>query len=166
MLKSCVGFMNAINGQRRPEEGIQEAWVVRREEAAYEPNADSNSGQSFGRNISSPKYQQVGSRGNNAPRENATIALIDRGENSGKISERLKLIEESFLSYVRSNQERLEAQLEQNRTLEQNFLAAVRELESEINSLVPEQQDQLSEDLSTESFSLLNSHPSHKEEFQ
>ena len=169
MLKSCVGFMNAINGQRRPEEGIQEAWMVRREETAYEPNVDSNSSQSFGRNISSPKHQQVGSNRNNAPRENATVALINRGENSGKISERLKLIEKSFLSYIRNNQERLEAQLDQNRALEQDFLAAVRELESEINSLVPEQQDQQdqsSEDLSTESLFPLNTHTSHKEELQ
>jgi DNA-binding NarL/FixJ family response regulator len=151
MLKLCVGFMNAINGQRRPEEGIQEAWMVRGEEAAYEPNADSHGSESFGRNISSPKHQQIGSHRNNTPRENATVALLNRGENSGKISERLKLIEESFLSYVRSNQERLEAQLDQSRTLEQNFLAAIRELESEISSLVPEQEDQLNEDLSLES---------------
>ncbi|MEH1788506.1 MAG: hypothetical protein V7L23_23720 [Nostoc sp.] len=158
--------MKTRHAQRRPQEGIQETRLVRREEAAYEPNADSNNSQPLGGNFQSPKYEQVGSYRSAGERENATVALIYRGENPGKISERLKLIEESFLSYIRSNQERLEAQLEQNRTLEQNFLAAVRELESEINSLVPEQQDQLSEDLSTESLSLLNSNPSHKEEFQ
>lgn len=164
MLKSCVGFMNAINGQRRPEEGIEETWLVRREETAYERNPHSNGSQPLGRNISSSEHQQVRSHRNNDQREDPTIALINRGENPGKISERLKLIEESFLSYVRSNQERLEAQLDQSRTLEQNFLAAVKELEREINSLTSEQQNELGEDLGTVSPFVSATHHSDKEE--
>ena len=127
--------MNLINDKRRREEGVQKAWLVRREETAYEPNVDSNSGKSFGRNISSSKDEQIRSDRNNDQREDAAVIVINGGEDPGKIAERLKLIEQTFLSYVHNHQQRLEARLDESRTVEQNFLASIRELEIDINSL-------------------------------
>lgn len=134
MLKSCVGFMNVGNGQR-PEERIQETRLVRGKEAAHELDSDSNISQPPRRNVPIAKYKQIGGDRGNDPRKDESIIIFDRGEDSGKISERLKLIEQSFLSYVRASQLRLEAELEQNRTLEQDFLAAIRQLEREIDYL-------------------------------
>ena len=140
MLKLCVGFMNAINDQRRSKEGIQEARLVRRGQTTHESDVDPNGGQSSGRNISSSKHEQVGSYRNNDQREDAAIIVIDGSENPGKITERLKLIERAFLSYVHDHQQRLEARLDESRTLEQNFLTAIRDLERDINSLTPEKE--------------------------
>ncbi|MCC5597960.1 hypothetical protein [Nostoc favosum] len=131
--------MNRTNAQRRPQEGVQETWLVRREEAANERNAHSYSSQSPGCDITSSKHEQVGSHRNNDQRENATISFVGGGKDPGKISERLKLIEQSFLFYIHSHRDRLEAELDENRTLEERFLASIKELEREINSLVPEQ---------------------------
>ncbi|NEU77454.1 hypothetical protein PI95_034605 [Hassallia byssoidea VB512170] len=133
--------MNAINDQRRSEEGLQETRLVRREKTTHEPDVDSNSSQSLGRNISSSKHKQVGSYRNNAQRENAAIIVIDGGEDPGKITERLKLIEQAFLSYVHNHQQRLEARLDESRTLEQNFLTAIRDLERDVNSLTSEKKE-------------------------
>lgn len=140
MLKSCVGFMNTRNAQRRPEEGIQETRLVRREEAAHELDANTHSGQSPRCNLTGSEYKQVRSHRNDDQRENATVSFIDGGEDPGKISERLKLIEQFFLFYVHNHRERLEAELDENRTLEERFLASIRELEREISSLVPKQE--------------------------
>lgn len=135
MLKSCVGFMNAIDDKRRREEGLQKTRLVRREEAANESNANSDRSASPGYNISSSKHEQIGSDRNNDPRQDAAVIICCGDEDPGKIKERLRLIEQSFLSYVRSHQQRLEARLEESRTLEQNFLDSLKDLEREINSL-------------------------------
>ncbi|MCC5625369.1 hypothetical protein [Nostoc sp. CHAB 5715] len=127
--------MNAIDDKRKPEKGIQEAWLVRGEETAYELNANSDFCESSGYDISSSKHKQIRSYRNNDQRKNAAIAICDGQEDSGKIRERLKLIEQSFLSYVRSHQEHLEAQIDESRMLERNFLDSIKELEREIDSL-------------------------------
>lgn len=131
--------MNGINDQRRPEERIQETRLVRGEETAYEFNAYSNGSQSSRCDISSPKYEQIGSDRNDAPRENAQFSITNGGEDTGKISERLKLIEKSFLSYVRNHQQRLEANLDESRALEERFLKSVKELERDIEALTSNQ---------------------------
>ena len=132
--------MTLINDQRRSEERIQETRLVRGEETAYESYADSNSSKSSRRNISSSEHEQVRSNRNNDQGENAEISLTDGGEDPGKIKERLKLVEQAFLSYVHNHQQRLEARLDESRTLKENFLTAVRELERDIDSLTSEEE--------------------------
>ncbi|MEH1895613.1 MULTISPECIES: hypothetical protein [unclassified Nostoc] len=132
--------MNAIDDKRRREEGLQEARLVRREETANEPNADSDRSPSPGYDISSSKHEQIGSDRNNDSRQNAAVAICCGNEDPGKIKQRLSLIERSFLSYVRSHQQRLEARLDESRALEQNFLDSLKELEREINSLTSQSQ--------------------------
>ncbi|BAY10293.1 hypothetical protein [Calothrix sp. NIES-2098] len=127
--------MTFINEQRRSEEGIQETRLVQGEETARQPDADSNSRQSSRRNLSDSKHQQVGSHRDDDQRKNGEIAFTNRGEDTGKIRERLKLVEESFLTYVHNHQQCLEARLDESRSLEQNFLTSVRELERDIDSL-------------------------------
>jgi hypothetical protein len=139
--------MNVIDDKRRSEEGLQEAWLVRGEETANEPNADSDRSASSGYNISSSKHKQIGSDRNNDPRQNAAVAICCRDEDPGKIKQRLKLIEQSFLSYVRSHQQRLEARLDESRALEQNFLDSLKELEREINSLTSQSEENEHPDL-------------------
>nr|MDZ8057445.1 hypothetical protein [Nostoc sp. EkiNYC01] len=141
MLKSCVGFMNTTNAQRRPEKGVQETRLVRREETTHESNVDSYNSQSLGSYFQSSKHQQIGSHRSNGQGENATVSLVSRCEDTGKISERLRLIEQYFLLYVRDRREQLEAELDANKTLEERFLTSLKELEREIDSLVPRQQN-------------------------
>ncbi|MBH8576190.1 hypothetical protein I8752_24995 [Nostocaceae cyanobacterium CENA369] len=115
--------------------------MVRREETAHEPDADSNNSQPLGGNFQSSKHEQVRSNRSNHQGENAAVSIGSRGEDPGKISERLKLIEQAFLSYVHGHQQRLEARLDESRILEEKFLSAVKELERDINSLIPEQKE-------------------------
>ena len=55
---------------------------------------------------------------------------------AGKIVERLKVIEQKHLSYVKAHQERLEARLDESREEVESFKKAVQELEQEIYDLV------------------------------
>ncbi|MHC5717643.1 MAG: hypothetical protein ACYTX0_37450 [Nostoc sp.] len=127
--------MNGINDKRRSKEGIQEAWLVRVEEEEDEPNADSDRSKSSRYDISGTKHEQIRSDRNNDQRQNAAVGICGGDQDPGKIRDRLKLIEQSFLSYVRSHQQRLEARLDESRTLEENFLTSLQELEREIDSL-------------------------------
>jgi len=61
---------------------------------------------------------------------------------AGKILERLKLVENEYLSYVKGDQEKLEARLGESREREENFKKAVQELEQEIYDLVSAQEDE------------------------
>ncbi|MFN6540893.1 MAG: hypothetical protein RM021_031755 [Nostoc sp. EkiNYC01] len=133
--------MNTTNAQRRPEKGVQETRLVRREETTHESNVDSYNSQSLGSYFQSSKHQQIGSHRSNGQGENATVSLVSRCEDTGKISERLRLIEQYFLLYVRDRREQLEAELDANKTLEERFLTSLKELEREIDSLVPRQQN-------------------------
>jgi len=135
--------MNVIDDKRRHQEGLEKARLVRGEETAHERDANSDRSQSPGYDISSTKHKQIRSHRNNDQRQNAAVAICNGDQDPGKIKERLKLIEKSFLSYVHSHQQRLEARLDESRTLEQNFLDSLKELEREINSLTsqPEQNE-------------------------
>lgn len=54
---------------------------------------------------------------------------------SGKILERLELIEFEYLSYVHGHQERLETRLEESKLREANFRLLVKELKQELYNL-------------------------------
>ncbi|ACC80334.1 hypothetical protein [Nostoc punctiforme] len=54
----------------------------------------------------------------------------------GKILERLKLIEGSYLSHLKKLEQKLECQLDETRGEEESFKAAIQELEQEIYNLV------------------------------
>ncbi|MBW4568056.1 MAG: hypothetical protein KME31_08535 [Tolypothrix carrinoi HA7290-LM1] len=58
---------------------------------------------------------------------------------AGKIVERLKLIEQKHLSYVKADQRRLEARLDESREEEESFKKDIQELEQQIYDLVSNQ---------------------------
>lgn len=58
---------------------------------------------------------------------------------AGKIVERLKLIEQKHLSYVKADQQRLEARLDESREEEESFKKDIQELEQDIYDLVSSQ---------------------------
>jgi hypothetical protein len=64
----------------------------------------------------------------------------NRNSTSGKILERLELIEVEYLSYVHGHQERLETRLEESKIRELNFKLLVKELKQEIYNLTSQNQ--------------------------
>ncbi len=69
-----------------------------------------------------------------------------RNPNSGKILERLELIERTFLSYVHGHQNRLETRLHESKNVESVFREEVQALKQEIYHLTS---DNLSEETSS-----------------
>jgi hypothetical protein len=62
-----------------------------------------------------------------------------RDTSAGKIVERLKLIEQKHLLYVKADQMRLEARLDESREEEESFKKDIQELEQDIYNLVSNQ---------------------------
>lgn len=62
----------------------------------------------------------------------------DRCTPIGKILQRLELVERSYIDYVRADQTRLEARLDESKNLEQLFQQSVAELRQEIYNLATE----------------------------
>lgn len=77
----------------------------------------------------------------NSPGENNSWTTNHEGNvNSGKILERLELIERTFLSYVHGHQQRLETRLEESKTAEIVFKEEVEALKQEIYQLTSKQE--------------------------
>lgn len=58
--------------------------------------------------------------------------------NSGKILERLKFIENEYLSYLEADQQQLESRLEENKGRKEVFKTTMQKLEQEVSRLIAE----------------------------
>lgn len=86
---------------------------------------------------------QVGRNQVDCPRENFFGTTIEHGETPiGKILERLEFIENAYITYVKSHQERLEARLDESKEQEHEFREAVKQVKDEIYNLVSDQQQE------------------------
>lgn len=72
-----------------------------------------------------------------SPREDFLGQVKNQGESAtGKIMKRLNLIEDAFLSYVRGDQELLQARLDDSKKKEENFLGIISHLKQEVYDFV------------------------------
>ena len=84
--------------------------------------------------------EQIGLDQANSSGQNSLGTTNQHGDTpAGKIIERLKLIEQKHLSYVKADQQRLEARLDESREEEESFKKDVQELEQDIYDLVSSQ---------------------------
>jgi hypothetical protein len=82
----------------------------------------------------------------NCPGQDPTRGANEQGKTTaGKILERLELIENAHLSYVKGHQQRLEARLSESKEEEEQFRKAVQDLKQEIYNLVSEKTEENSE---------------------
>ncbi|MGJ5675245.1 MAG: hypothetical protein ACR9NN_16815 [Nostochopsis sp.] len=65
---------------------------------------------------------------------------IDTGSNVGKILEEVLLLKQQFLDYVKSDQSRLEARLDESKKQEQQFLVNAEALEKRLKTALAIQQ--------------------------
>lgn len=84
---------------------------------------------------------QIGNAAINSTREDTTWPDSQRNPNSGKILERLELIETTFLSYVHGHQQRLETRLDESKKVEEEFRKEAAELRSEILALASKSEE-------------------------
>jgi len=99
-----------------------------------------------GRNSTSDGIQQIRSLSADSPRENPIGSTSkSRASSPGKALQRLELIENAFLDYVREDQARMEARLAESKAKETSFLIAVAELKQEIHYLASKEDKSQSE---------------------
>ena len=89
-----------------------------------------------GENSSIYGLDQIGTTPLDSSRENNSGESIREKSSSGKILERLELIEKTFLSYVHGQQNHFETRLEESRGTEALFKEEVQALKEEIYDLV------------------------------
>ena len=131
--------------ERQAQEGIQETWLVQREETADQLDADSNSCQSLGSHLSATKHEQV--RGNrNDPERRDRTDFRQREDDPGKILERLDVIETAFMGYVKGHQERLEVRLSESKAQEENLRKAFQELKVDVSNLLSKEKEEVTEE--------------------
>lgn len=82
-----------------------------------------------------------------SPREDFLRQVQKQREGAiGKIMERLNLIEDAFLSYVRGDQELLQARLDESKKNVENFLDIISHLKQEVyDSVSSDNKDEISE---------------------
>jgi hypothetical protein len=81
--------------------------------------------------------EPLGSHQANSSKENPIGRTNKYRDNPpGKILERLKLIEGRYLSHLKKLEQQLESKLDETKGEEENFKAAIQELEKEIYDLV------------------------------
>ncbi|MBL1199128.1 MAG: hypothetical protein FWK04_08580 [Nostoc sp. GBBB01] len=90
----------------------------------------------LGENSSIYGINQIGVTPINSSGENNSGTSIQKKPDSGKILERLELIERKFLSYVQGQQKDFETRLEESKGTETLFKEEVQALKQEIYDLV------------------------------
>ncbi|MBD2418428.1 hypothetical protein H6G54_12115 [Anabaena cylindrica FACHB-243] len=85
------------------------------------------------------EHYEVGTDPQNCTGRNTVRTNCIHGDTpSGKILQRLELVEKSHIEYVRAHQTRLKARLDESEQLEQVFNQAINELRQEIYNLATE----------------------------
>lgn len=87
-------------------------------------------------------FEQIGTNPADCAGENTIGATSHQGDApTGKILQRLELVENSYTQYVRAHQARLEARLDESKKLEQDFKEQLEALRQEIYRLATETND-------------------------
>ncbi|MEM9922518.1 MAG: hypothetical protein AAF915_01970 [Cyanobacteria bacterium P01_D01_bin.50] len=83
----------------------------------------------------------------NSPREDTFRQNCEQGEGtSGKIMERLSLIEDAFISYVQGHQQQLQETLDESKIKEKNFLGIINRLKQDVYDFVSSDIDKNSQE--------------------
>lgn len=86
------------------------------------------------------EYNEVGTNQKNCSGGNSFGTNSFYGDTPlGKLLQRLQLVEQSYKAYVRADQERLKARLDESKQLEELFEQSVAELRQEIYQLATEE---------------------------
>jgi hypothetical protein len=91
-----------------------------------------------GLNSQRDEFYSVGFIESDRTREDSFGPNINRDTPTGKILQRLELIEKAYLESIHSDKNRLEARLEEKRREEESFKEALIELKQEIHKLATE----------------------------
>ncbi len=111
--------------------------ISRRHDDSFSPHEQEGLGR-FRGSSSIDGAESLGFTQTHYSRQDSTRSDQQRNPSSGKILERLEVIERTFLSYVHGHQERLETRLNESKKAETIFIEEVQALKEEIYNLASE----------------------------